>query len=360
MCPPGVDQTTRSRQQWHILAPLLRQQYDITDDCARGSYATNLKFFLNGNYTWNAFDKLAVRTLPDAGDVESWMSKLSQTSTHSRPSPIESLPNELFAMIFDDEVLDRSDRIALGLCSTILWRHCLCHVQAAFSKPTWSKTPIICTGTYLDDLPDKIHEIEPSLKRPADSWQAQFHGYGFPGRTGMAPARQWNWKMISESQDTSVDDPDAWISDFDAVAYNKKNDIPLANKKILRQSLGHALSVSKPKPASHWLLRNHDTQEYVCLRGTRNPAMELHLHVKGVSWLSLDKALILRICWSMIQSCYLPLQEKILRGQWAGHRFDVVCADTSNRELCAEEWKDVTAEIVTMAKEWRGRLSSND
>lgn len=169
MCSPDVDQTTPSREQWHILAPRLREQIDITDDCARGSSATDLKYFLNGNFTWDAFDRLIDRAPADASVVEKKLSKLSNASTSARPSPFESLPNELFVMIFDDEALSRSDRLAIGLCSKVLWRHCLQHVEAARSRPTWSKTPLICTGTYLTDLPETVQQIRPSLKG-LDHW----------------------------------------------------------------------------------------------------------------------------------------------------------------------------------------------
>jgi hypothetical protein len=83
--------------------------------------------------------------------------------------------------------------------------------------------------------------------------------------------------------------------------------------------------------------------------------------------LSLDKALLLRICWSAPHRLEQDDDEadetegindfqrqlaKLKRGKWAGHRFDVSPTD---RGRCSEEtdgWRDVTHEIIRDAVAW--------
>ena len=79
-----------------------------------------------------------------------------------------------------------------------------------------------------------------------------------------------------------------------------------------------------------------------------------HLSVKGAPWISIGKALVLRICWTDLdlRSDRDPPQAfaNVLRGKRAGHGFDVVCRKTSELTV---EWRDVTAEIVRETKAFR-------
>lgn len=314
--------------------------------------------FFNQDYTWHAFDKLATRTPADSDGLETKLSKLSKSSAHGPASSLESLPSEILGMILDNDALSLPDRLAVGLCSKPLWRHSLDLIRAASSKATWAKTPLICTGTYLTDLPPKIHDIDPSAKSLEEAWQTQLHSEGLGWSYGMfelAPARQWNWNLISATRDTSADDPNAWLNSFDAMAYNTKNGIPVSQKKVLRESLGHVLSINEPKLGSRWLLRNHDTREYARLYSKFNSIMQQQLHVQGSAWLSLDKALLMRISWTTLTHPHrhLPAQDKFLQGSWAGQRFDIGPADGGDRQHGGEAWRDVTSELVREGREWK-------
>ena len=83
--------------------------------------------------------------------------------------------------------------------------------------------------------------------------------------------------------------------------------------------------------------------------------------------LSLDKAILLRICWSAPHGLeqdddwddeteglneFQRLLTKLKRGKWAGHRFNV---SPGSRGRCSEEidgWHDVTHEIIRDAAAW--------
>ena len=58
MCPPGTDQTTRTSERWTLLVPVLEEKYEITNDL-NGNYSLDLYKLLYGEFTWDAFDKLA-------------------------------------------------------------------------------------------------------------------------------------------------------------------------------------------------------------------------------------------------------------------------------------------------------------
>lgn len=355
MCPPGVDQTTRSPQRWNILAPLIQERIDLTEDFAVGR-RTNLANFLIGDYTWDAFDKLASRTANDSGDHEKLLSELSQTNNSRQASPLESLPNELLAMIFNDGTLTANDVLAIGLCSKTLWQCCMGHVRAVVSKGPWMKTPLVCAGTYLTDLPSTVHEIVPSLKQREEDWRARQPppGHGMRGGRGMCPARRWNWNAVSTYTDTSDDSAMTWLSAFDSVCCNEQSGISVTDQKLLRHSLRSLLSAGKPKSNSKWILRNHSTQQYVHLRCSSNVVAETELRVKGLPALTLDKALMMRICWTTtkIYPSGKGGEGKDLRGLWAGHRFDVVGDDHDQSKALGEQWQDVTEDVV---KEWKER-----
>lgn len=356
MCPPWVDQTARSRQQWHILAPSLASHYDITDDCMDRRSITTLANSINGDFAWDAFDKLVNRPPIHTDDLGKVLSKLSQVDGSPETSPIEALPTELLAMVLSDDSLRTPDLLSLGVCSNALWQQCLSQVLANVSKGPWINTHLICTGTYLDDLPPSIHELEPSLRQQEDDWRARMPrpGQGMRSAPGMCPARRWNWGKIAESTVLATV-ADEWLNAFDSMFKEDDNGILAADRKVLRKSLNHVLSVSQPKLRSHWTLRNHTTRQYVQLKCAYNGAMEPQLHVKGVPLLSLDKALLMRLCWTKLDypAGYNPAAERVLRGQWAGHRFDVVSAGQGSRGGSAEGWEDVTGDLVKQWKEWK-------
>jgi hypothetical protein len=55
--------------------------------------------------------------------------------------------DDLLKMVFDDEILEKQDITALGLCPQTLRQYMLERVESAYRKNA------ACTGTYLVDLP---------------------------------------------------------------------------------------------------------------------------------------------------------------------------------------------------------------
>ena len=84
------------------------------------------------------------------------------------------------------------------------------------------------------------------------------------------------------------------------------------------------------------------------------------MHVKGVPWLTLDRVLLLRICWCApygedseeIDGMRGDVLLRIERGIWAGHCFDVV-PSTEHAPSSGEGWSDVTQSTVKEAVAWK-------
>ena len=135
---------------------------------------------------------------------------------------------------------------------------------------------------------------------------------------------------------------------------SQQSGIQAVNFNILRRSLEKVLFTKRPaRGTTKWVLRNHTALQSVHLKVRRRRNSQINdASVKGVPWLSLDKALMLRICWggANMYGIYdekAAVSEKVARGSWAGHCFDVV----ESKELGANRGlQDVTAEIVQEAK----------
>ena len=208
-------------------------------------------------------------------------------------------------------------------------------------------------------LPPAIHDMYPNMKQEeAEFFKPRSNGpyRGFLPR-GMCPARKFNWGAIGDYLDRTKPE-DSWVSSFTQLsATSCINGKDLA---ILIKSLNAAVSGRKQTQRTTWILRNHNVNEYILLKAGRvHGHQENYIHVKGTPWLSLDKALILRICWSAPyhhrnlddnpdESRRLVV--KLKTGTWAGHKFDVVGAGSVELD---ESWRDVTDEITKEGRAWK-------
>ena len=352
------------------MTPLLEEKVDLTNDFFKDqeSRETLPQNFLLGDFTWDAFDRLAQCGKQEL-DLQSMLSSLPQRRS-KKASPLERVPPELLNIIISDPCLDVEDVIAFGLASQSLWLHVLGHIQDACAKAPWAGTPLLCTGSYLMSVPPAIHALYPIME------QEEKEFFNRPGRgsrgcpaRGICPARKFNWNSISDYVDrTDHDHREVWLNSFTNL--RGSSGIPDGYLNALQVSLKDALSVTRPAdPPRTWILRNHTTHEFVSLKACRMYGkQERCVHVNGLPWLSLDKALILRICWAAPSPRLYNddkdeneydtehnLMKKLKRGQWAGHSFDVVCAEGT--EL-SEQWHDVTKEVVKEGRAWKAAFAN--
>jgi len=163
MCPPGVDQTQRSPQQWQIVVPQTRQILHLPNNC--WSESTSNRALFNHTVDLNWWVKLA-KPLPRSLRLQprrslfnleidlNWRVKLAKLSPrslrvqrafHGEPdasavqrtklSRIESMPTELLNMVLSPGNLTKRDLIALSLASVVLSPHILHQTEQESAAP---------------------------------------------------------------------------------------------------------------------------------------------------------------------------------------------------------------------------------
>lgn len=300
-------------------------------------------FLKKGNWKFGAFWKLA--RLSSNGTMAVDLTDLEPAGS-TRVSPLERLPTELLNQIFDSTELPPEDLVALGVCSKTLWLQVLAHVRQDYRKAAapWAQKPLLCSGTWLTDLPPAIYEQFPDEQ----VYERQYRNRN--GRWyGPCPARKWNWAGVGGYADVEGKDcRKTWLAALNALSWSKEV-VPTV-MDTLRSSLEAVLYRDSCVAQRNWVLRNVTDHQYVRLKLDRPRLGEAtHVHVRGAPRLSLDQALILRACWGAADGYPRQQDEKndtLLRGEWAGHRFEVV----EDSVAIEAGWKDVTAEII---KEWK-------
>ena len=331
-------------------------------------YDRDMRKFIKDDFTWDAFENLAnyIRDGQKAWSILSTLPSLRRTGGYSS---FESLPTEIVNMIVADSCLDPIDVVSLGLSSQVLWVHVLHLILESCQSAPWATTPLVCTGSWTMSLPPAIHELKPDMAQEDQQYIDRFNAGPRCGpRYGMCPARTFNWNAISPYADQDkYHNGSAWLQAFFETV--ERSGIPTNSLKTLRKSLEAIVNPNRSNMPVSWTLRNRTTKEYVSLKAGRTwVARRDYVHVKGMPWLSVDKALLLRICWS---TTYVDREDdlddvvassnqhgrlllKMKRGIWAGHCFDIVpsIGDSQSGEE-SEGWCDVTSEIIKEAAAWR-------
>ena len=125
-----------------------------------------------------------------------------------------------------------------------------------------------------------------------------------------------------------------------------------ANIDHCERSKAHVLScvlpIAQASLKKSWELRDLTTEEYVRCRF--DGKVQRGFVASSELWLSVEDALMMRICWSSGSVPHSGLHQNILRSTWAGHCFDVVLAEEELVAMERECWKDVTGDIEKEAK----------
>ena len=341
MCPPGTDQTMRSRQQWQILAPRIRKIYrgrrgprDFSSDFDPTYILFNDRSSINA---WT--------TLAKPGTCSSKKRFAVHTNHPRHLSRLESLPTELLDIVFDSGLLEKTDVMALGLTSRRLWLHALRYVDKDCSRATapLAGVEIAWTGTYLTDLPAPFEKDD--LAR-----SSEHNSYG----GNMPKARRVNWDAIETYQPISCDHKARWeaaLADHDMNAAGIDAQIAADLTKDLSSTFP---LIPDSLSNAWWVFRNLTTREYV--RCHPGPSLDAettayidHPDAKSIQ-LRVDDILIMHICWTLVRGQANSTARSILRGSWAGHCFDIVPFEQDITSV-SDGWKDCTDEIVEKACE---------
>jgi hypothetical protein len=344
MCLRGADhgdQTTRTRQEWHIVVPETQQRLQVPSH--GGSLA---QFVTRADDALDLFWKLAKPST--TAKKESVMPNALLPSS-APSSHLENLPAELLALILADAGLSKCDVMSLGLCSKTLWAHALVQVrrECFLSAAPWVGQMLMCTGTWLQTLPQPMYNKYPWLWKKERRYR-NLNRYG--DWYDPCPAQKWTSDAVASFKDVANE---GWLAAFEL----QDEEAQLLQRAQLLSSLKTALDTQAFYTEGKWILRNQTTMQFISVQldNMRAP----RVWVQGAPWLSLDQALLLRIAWGKRVSSSLcrfstfevprKIHEQLVNGPWAGHRLDAVEGDAAS---LGADWEDVTAETIKQAKAW--------
>lgn len=292
MCPPGVDQTTRSSPQWCILAFGIEQTHLLTHqspehflaDCAsldawQRLYRLNTLPICNVPLLPSTLlPNPRPETPPDDGTLS-----LASGRARAKQSRLETLPLELLSMVTSCLLEDHDTPLALALCSTYLWDHVVNQELSRYRGRggAWAGQPLICTATWLTELAPPVLAYCPKLVEDVARWKASrdsaarsITGVASRGRglglrqLGMHPIRRWNWDALSRWDDAADFSPRSVLTkafeQHSAAEVVKKN-MTESTVSRLRQMLATTIDPLARCEAEDWVLRNIDTRECVSL-----------------------------------------------------------------------------------------------
>lgn len=299
----------------------------------------NLHDFVNRISTSQVFDKLARRKV--TGKIK------GATVLHSL-SPIELLPPELLAEVLSNDNLTKEDVASFGICSQTIWMHTLVHIRANYEKSigNWIGVPLICTGSFLWDLPLAVYELFPDILDAERVFDATLKypnlSRGCP-TNGCCPARSWNYNAITSYQ--NIKNQNVKMEWRKAVCDARAKDSGASEP--LMKDIEDILCVEKEPSQVKWILRNLTCKKFVRLDVEQKADRILNVFVAKTALLSLDKFLMTKICWSEgVERQGVSVEKALVqRGEWAGHSFDIV----RDFALICGEWNDVTNDILQHA-----------
>lgn len=351
-----------------MLTPALEERYDITPDLATGDWHhPDISRLLQNDFTWGAFVKLA-QYKRNEQEAFSVLSALPTRTRVEQNSSFENLPNEVLRLIISNPALEPIDVVSLGLSSHLLWVHVLDYIAHDCQKAQWAGTPLVCTGTWTMSLPPAVYAMKPAIKEKEEEFFNQRTIVrGMRMLRGTCPAREYNWDAITSYRERDeLGNGSVWAQAFMNRADGSHISDP--SLKVLKRSLDAILNPRKSDTPSSWHLRNLSTREFISLKSSPlHGKNEYFVHVKGMPKLSLDKAILLRICWSaphISQPRYndddeeieegCRVLDKLKRGKWAGNCFDVTPDIPISQSMVVREgWRDVTQEIIQEAAVWK-------
>lgn len=412
MCPPGVDQTCRSAQQWTFLVPRLKEKIPLNAPDTYGSLpaksARDRFKGYDGYLTWDSWSRLVKLTgTKSSTPLSPVFKKAPKTRPSRRSSPrlskrleaiplsnLELLPAELVQHVIDQDCLDEIDVISLGLASPVLWQHMLSYIalDSRRSVGQWAGQELIITGTHLTDLPAPLMADKIAEKSVGDE---VFDGWG-----QMCYARQFNWAALYEYDEAVPSPSSKWVERVGEheVVISRFRGINKLMTEQQKKDIDDA-TTCLPTSSSEWVLKNLTTHEYIRCRpffrhgppkstyaATKAPQApsgswgftQAHVERKrkempttralnrqrgfvnhpDAPWMRIDELLLTKICWGDEKSLFGRQErfhpERIGQGDWAGHRFEITPCDADFQAELDEQplkggWRDVTSECVQEA-----------
>lgn len=270
--------------------------------------------------------------------------------------PVELLTHILLNLSFQDV-----------LSVSFTNRH-LCNASLNCIKPlwislmgSWASTNIICIGEYLgatDNPAGILTEFE--QEEILDGWTTDEedgdHNQDIPmtlntlAEERYERANSWDEGLIIQS----------------IVLHRGYYKLPESHQDHLHESLNFCESDFYPHDRS-WILRNLTTREYVCFEAIATKPE--YIHGPHIEYLGFVEVILSRICWVPEAHHLEENSDSIVKGIWAGHKFDITTLDRHRQETGGLDWRDVSEEVAAeiagiweteYGSGWRDIISGNE
>ncbi|KAG4438162.1 hypothetical protein IFR05_006373 [Cadophora sp. M221] len=326
MCPPGVDQTERSPQQWLLYAPELAQRYSFTEEGDGWGTDFNTICSESPNYL-NAWDILA---RPAHSEMKS-----APMKTEGRSGRFHLLSNELIDMILEYVTEDPVDTMALGLASERFWYPVSQQIHNSYLKGAapWANTKILLQGSYSTTLPPSL------LESPAVSKVIEWDGSRMP----LSRKLFWaGWEFETTKTLSKVERE--WRAA--AMMHKESSRIPESRWDRLQEQITTSYLFPRDQ---NWLLRNLTSKEFISSaspirRNTRRSE-------KSAEGLRFEDVFLMKTLWTT-DPPYEQDGKECDASVWARHCFDIV-TEAIHKTEGGYGWQDVTAEIERDVAAWK-------
>ncbi|KAH9206443.1 hypothetical protein DL95DRAFT_396933 [Leptodontidium sp. 2 PMI_412] len=326
MCPPGVDQTMRSPQQWLLYAPELEQRHSFTEE-GDGWGTKFTEIFSEGD---KLFDTWAMLARPAHSRL-----KRTPLKSDGRRGLFDLLSNELIDMILEHVVEDPVDTMALGLTCEGFWYPVSQYIHTSYIKSAapWANTKIILQGSYSTTLPLSL------VESPAVSKATRYNGSRMPSSRKLFWAG-WDFEQPKTLKQVERE----WRTA--AVMHKESSHIPDSRWDELQEQL----TTSYLFPCDqNWLLRNFTNKEFVS--SGHSTQRNIGRSEKSVEGLRFEDVLLMKIFWAS-HSHHERSDKECHPSVWAGHCFDVV-TEAFHKAEGGDGWRDVTAETERDVVAWK-------
>lgn len=364
MCPPGIDQTHRLSQRWHLVVPTVGQAR-MVNRVEEPIFWSSQEDPLAGVTEHLGFgSKLARHSAlyipPRASRGRGHTSK-----SFIQSSKLFSLPVEIISSVF--ESLDSHDVLNFGLTCDLLLRLALERIDRDVRKyaGSWIDQPIAILGNYLRDLPASFFEdglAYKSVNRKDLITIDIDNGHSFePRRFHHLPAREFLWATdkFQQANEGNQSDLASWL---DA----SNNPVPPAlyadcpQRAIMKIALSQATVTEccfvndACFAESGYYLRNLSNKSLVRLCAC-DGLDKAHVRLRNekpemTKRFMLDDVMLVQTRWSAFEDeTWSPMQyfAEDPKGPWAGHRFDIVTVKAHDKQVIRGEWRDVTVSMLT-------------
>jgi hypothetical protein len=318
MCPPGVDQTTRTSPRWQLLSPETQQVLPgySPPEYIRWGDADILKATFGAKPLFNAWDLLALPVLPNPSSPSpAPLYKFRESSSN-----FNKLSNEIIDLIYSRILPSKEYSLALALAlnSQRIWQILFRRIHRTYislAAPFAGKS-IIFQCSWVTELPPVIKLQKELVAKHA----AQ-------GRQHMCEARRFFWKHS--------DFPSPLTNDSESLAWTST----LKKHLNIRSNLGKYLLTQLRSeiyfPVTEWILRNHTTRQYVTSH---------HPHPQD-GQPDFTTVLMMWNTWGLEGDTDKYLHKfGIGKGQWAGSKLDIVTREVFEEERVGR-WEDLTKKV---------------